>query len=230
MFYSSGNTGVLKHGLIQEVEPNTAPHTKFSMISLIFPHNCSVRRGIVRFLEQSLFLLSRLVINQPPGTNQGTGRLNHFKYTLNPEFLLLNHHRLGRAPRRVVHLRTDFLVGPQSHVVLLALGKASDGLSDDGVLISRYGLGAGEVALEAVMDLVAVGLCVLGPLDRHLLGGRVGHGADRRSCDLVALDSPIEVTGSSRGLCVNPVGVLSAVGVAVSICIGECTTTGDRLD
>ena len=98
------------------------------MISLIFPHNCSVRRGIVRFLEQSLFLLSRLVINQPPGTNQGAERLNHFKYTLNPEFLLLNHHRLRRAPGRVVILAADFLVGSQSHVVLLALGKASDGL------------------------------------------------------------------------------------------------------
>jgi hypothetical protein len=59
MFYSSGNTGVLKHGLIQEVEPKTAPHTKFSMIPIIFPHNCNVEGGIVRFLEQSLFFGSR---------------------------------------------------------------------------------------------------------------------------------------------------------------------------
>lgn len=66
-------------------------------------------------------------------------------------------------------------------------------MGDNAVLFAVPFFCAGEVALEAVLDLVAVGLRVLGPLDGHLLGGRVGHGLDGGLLNLVAHRSHIQI-------------------------------------
>ena len=78
------------------------------------------------------------------------------------------------TPRRIINLSTDLLQSSDSHVICLALGKVSNGPGYNTVLGYANALRAAEVALEAVLDLVACGFGILRPLDSHLLRSAVG--------------------------------------------------------
>ena len=99
--------------------------------------------------------------------------------------LLTDLHLLRRAPCRVVHLATHLLAGPDANIIRLTLGKVSDCLRDNTVLGHVRTLRTAEVALEAVLDLIACGLRIFGPLDCHLSRCAVGQLINCRAIQLV---------------------------------------------
>ena len=91
-------------------------------------------------------------------------------------------HTPGSTPFRPVLCASHGLIGPDPYVVGLALGQTSDHFVYGGGARNAHGfIACLECLIRAVLNLIAVSLCVLAPFDRHLLRSIVGHQANSRS-------------------------------------------------